>query len=773
VQRLRALVQRIRLSERYCDALLLFGVALVNFWKLILTGEYSILWSGDNALQAYPWYQFLLNSLHQHSFPFWNPYSEAGRLFIGEPTSGAFYPPNLLLALLPLNSRGLAPAWGLEYLVVIHFFLASWFTYLLARHMGFGRFSSIVAGITFAYSGSLSLRYFAQITVFTASIWIPAAFLCYSKSLRAIGVKSQILWANLGGLALALGLLAGHHQPVLYCGLALAITALVLALSGNVSLWECATSFHSRRRLLESLFLIAAFGGMYASLQLIPSMQYAHEAYRWVGLPEPVKGMRDAPYAIAGTMYGSTPKDLLLLLFPFQGGPETNPYFGILPLFLVVFSLTRFKSSPLCRLMWLLVVFFFLLALGAYTPLHGVLYYLLPGFGKAREASRALVMVHFASAILAAIGCDALFTNSKVEQRTLGRKIIQVFAGLAALTIVIISVTYLHASLTDGTAIKIDFLFISALLLMLTAAIGFYRATVDVRSLQLAVVAVMILDFHGILSTTIKPKSEFNSSGNYEPTQWYRPDTVITFLRSQPGIFRTNFDNKYPRSIGEVDQLDTINGYGATEHQAFADLMRVRGRASDLLNVRFIVTEAALPFQKVFQQGKMKVYENPTCLPRAWLAFRVIEKTSLPEAYAALNDQGLDLRKEALIVGPLSSHLAGLASTPLEGVADSPDPTFARRTPNRFTVDTNPSHPAVLVVSETWYPDWRVKVNGVSAEVLRVDGGLMGVYLEPGARYLEFYLRPSYLYLEVALTAIATMILVWLAGIATSQGEVG
>src|SRR5215471_20313831 len=102
-------------SGAWRDGLLLFAFNLIIFWKLILTGEYTILWSGDNALQAYPWYQFLATSLHQHSFPFWNTYSEAGRLFIGEPTTGAFYPFNLLLALLPLNARGMAPAWGLEY----------------------------------------------------------------------------------------------------------------------------------------------------------------------------------------------------------------------------------------------------------------------------------------------------------------------------------------------------------------------------------------------------------------------------------------------------------------------------------------------------------------------------------------------------------------------------------------------------------------------------------------------------------------------------------
>jgi hypothetical protein len=737
---------------------------LVIFWKLVLTGEYSILWSGDNALQAYAWYQFLVTSLHQHSFPFWNPYSEAGRLFIGEPTSGAFYPFNLLLAILPQNARGLAPAWGLEYMVVIHFFLASFFTYLLGRHLGLSRFGSLVGGITFAYSGSLSLRYFAQITVFTASVWIPAVFLCYSKAIRSRRMAGQVLWANLGGLALALGILAGHHQPVLYCGMALAVTGLVLAFTNTISFGDNLEPRPSRFTLALSFILLGIFAVMYSCLQLVPSLQYAHYAYRWVGLPGPVSGMGDAPYSVAGTLYGLAPQNVLLLLFPFHGNAETNLYFGICPLLLVALSLTRLNDSGLCRLLWLIAAMFFLLALGAYTPLHGIFYYLLPGFSKAREAARALVLVHFAFALLAAIGYDELMASFPVQLRSSRRRIIEVFTGVSILVTVILCVLYLHALVMKQDTEGYDWLFFSALLMLMTSAIALCRvhAVVTARALQAAIVLALVIDFHGIISTTIKPKSGFNTEGNYEATQWFRPDEVVQFIRSQPGVFRTNFDNLYPRSIGEVLHLDTVNGYGATEHKSFGDLMGLKSEhGPDLLNIKYVVTPNFLPYNKVFQKGQMKVYENPGFLPRAWLVSRLTATRNSQEMFTIIKSSDFDIRNHAVAVPPQDSTVAdlGLEQGDAGKALPAPEAKFARESANRFSVDTQPRSPSFLVVSETWYPGWHARVNGREQRVWQVDGSLMGLPLQPETAHVEFWFRPDYLNVQLLMTGLAALLL--------------
>lgn len=749
-----------RSSGLWQDTFLLFGFNLVIFWKLFVTGEYSILWSGDNALQAYPWYEFLVTSLHQHSFPFWNPYSEAGRLFIGEPTTGAFYPFNLLLALLPLNSRGLAPAWGLEYSVVLHFFLASLFTYLLARHWGFTRFASIAAGITFAYSGSMSLRYFAQITVFTASVWIPAVFLCYSKALRCSRMSERVLWTNLGGLALAMGLLAGHHQPVLYCGMALGISVVLVAISSTVALGDNNETLPSRKVVLLSFVCLCTFAFLYSSLQLLPSLQYARYAYRWVGLPGPITGTQDAPYSVAGTMYALSPQNIVLMLFPFAGGAETNPYFGILPLFFVIFSWTRIRRSATCRLCWLLGITFLVISLGAYTPIHGLLYYLVPGFAKAREAGRALVLMHFCFAVLVAIGSDALLVPD--SQLVLGdKRIIDIFSGASALTFVVIVIFYVRASSLKEATQSYDWLFIPSLLMLMTAALALCRLheLVQLQHLKVAAVVILLLDFHALLGTTIKPKSDFNQGGIYEPTQWYRPDKVVGFLQSQRGTFRINADQPYPRSLGEVTHLETVNGYGATQHKNFADLMTLGARATDLLNVRYAVTQGALPFPQVFQQGKIKVYENPGYLPRVWLTNNMLEVQDDDQVLSALKQQSLDLRTVAVVRGPVTAAMAKLQRGSSNKLQTTADPGYTRNGPNQFSIGAEVKQAGMLVVSETWYPGWHAFVNGTEERIWQVDRSLMGIYVTPGTNTIQFYFRPDYFYIQLFLTLLAIAIL--------------
>lgn len=84
----------------------------------------------------------------------------------------------------------------------------------------------------------------------------------------------------------------------------------------------------------------------------------------------------------------------------------------------------------------------------------------------------------------------------------------------------------------------------------------------------------------------------------------------------------------------------------------------------------------------------------------------------------------------------------------LRSTAASEDPvagdvTYVRESPTRIRVRAAPTSQALLVVSEGWYPHWRVFVDGVAAPVERVDEVLMGVRLEAGAHEVLFvYTEP-------------------------------
>ena len=105
-----------RKAWMYIGSLFLFGVLV--FWKVILIDEYSLLTYQDAASQTYPWTQYIAQMLHQGSFPFWDIYSDAGRSFGGEMQTGIFYPFNLILGLIPLNSRGLIPISVVEGFII-------------------------------------------------------------------------------------------------------------------------------------------------------------------------------------------------------------------------------------------------------------------------------------------------------------------------------------------------------------------------------------------------------------------------------------------------------------------------------------------------------------------------------------------------------------------------------------------------------------------------------------------------------------------------------
>jgi len=61
--------------------------------------------------------------------------------------------------------------------------------------------------------------------------------------------------------------------------------------------------------------------------------------------------------------------------------------------------------------------------------------------------------------------------------------------------------------------------------------------------------------------------------------------------------------------------------------------------------------------------------------------------------------------------------------------------------PNRVEVDLNVTVPAILVLTEVWYPGWEARVDGEPAELLRVNYLQRGVRLAPGERRVEMVFR--------------------------------
>jgi len=82
--------------------------------------------------------------------------------------------------------------------------------------------------------------------------------------------------------------------------------------------------------------------------------------------------------------------------------------------------------------------------------------------------------------------------------------------------------------------------------------------------------------------------------------------------------------------------------------------------------------------------------------------------------------------------------------------------------PAKVTVDVRADKAGVLVLSDIYYPGWKVKVNGEKAKVLRVNGLLRGVSVKEGRSSVVFYYMPLNFILGLVFMSLAGIFCIFL-----------
>jgi hypothetical protein len=219
--------------------------------------------------------------------------------------------------------------------------------------------------------------------------------------------------------------------------------------------------------------------------------------------------------------------------------------------------------------------------------------------------------------------------------------------------------------------------------------------------------------------------------------------------------------------------ISSLGGYHPAKLSVYADIIatlesafkRSNYHLLDPLNARFVVTSHPFPdvshFEKIWEgadfEGRNRiVYENKRVLPRVFFAgrYRVFPPDEMLALLPTLPSNGIDLSETVLLekepaVRPVSAAGA--------------EAVIRRYSFNEIRVDAKLPSPAILVLSEVYYPKWRVVVDGEEAEMLKADYVLRGVALPQGdheivfrydASALERGLMTSILTLAVALAVL-------------------
>ena len=294
-------------SQRLGFVICHLSFVIFLLWRPLFAGE-TFFW-GTPLLQFVPWQRMAATMYRAGHLPLWNPLVGCGAPLAANYQTAAFYPLNVLYLLLPAEV-------ALSWTTAFHLALAGWGMYGWGRAVGLDRFPAFIGALSLSGSGFLVARValFPSIA-FTfpwLAVWLyRAEVLVRSRRLR------DALWL---GLALGLGLLAGHAQTAFYGGLLLAAYLIFRTLSDVRSRF----TFHVSRfwsLLIAHWSLIACslvIGVGLAAVQLLPTAELVAQSRRAGGVN----------YDFAMT-YSLWPWRLITFAAPdFFGNPGRGDYWG-------------------------------------------------------------------------------------------------------------------------------------------------------------------------------------------------------------------------------------------------------------------------------------------------------------------------------------------------------------------------------------------------------------------------------------------------------------
>jgi hypothetical protein len=504
------------------------------------------------------------------------------------------------------------------------------------------------------------------------------------------------------------------------------------------------------RRTLRSVLALALcflVAGLLAAPVLLPALQLSGATARTAWSYTQAAGYSLAPAQWIGWLipgfFGRGPQ------FHWGAWPRVEVgYLGILPLLLAGLALIVRRHR--CTWAWLaLAGASFVLALGIYAIPHGWLT-LLPGVGQLRAPARFIVLSDFALAALAALGLDAVLGPlTTASRQALARAWRWVAAATGVVFAIVVPLAYLALLLTQdrdpAIALRVSITLIAvvtfagllgASLLWLTARRGEWAAP---RTLGWLAAGLIFLDLASL--------GAYQDLGDADPSRTFNQAAVAGFLAAQPGPFRIDTRT----GIEQLWQPDTALAYrledvgGVVNPLLLADVARYweglgarSSRLYDLLNVHYLIAKKDVQldwgkFALVFDgDPKLNVYQNRRARPRAFVVGQARGVPDHATAWNAIHAPDFDPAVTAIVEG----------AAPATGGRG--EVTEIQPGPNRLALRVNTDGPALLVVSQVWYPGWRVYMDGQpQVAPLRVDYLFQGVALPAGSHAVELRFEPA------------------------------
>ena len=713
---------------------------------------------GDLVAGFYPLHDYAADAVRGGDFPLWNRHLLLGQPYLAIYQPGTLYPPNLLYFVLPTPL-----AWALLY--PLRMFLAAWFTALFLRAIGGSRTASIVAGLSFGFSGfMLSWSGWPHVDV---AVWLPLICLAVQR----LRERATPTWGAVLAVAVACTLLAGHPQTALYVLTLGGLFALHRLIFGSRRIDDdpgetgAADEFlppadAARGKYLAWLVIGGILGIGVAMVQLLPTAE-------WIGLTARSGQNRSghlAPSQVLGLLSRdtrNTPNGAGILI------PEAATYIGMLALLGAGLSVLSRRRRDVALFAGT-AVFAALVAYGI-SPIYDVSLKL-PAFSTLPNW-RGIVLMQFSLAVLGGLGITAAQRRSQARRGDLTwwlpLAVVGVGGGLAIRALAA-RVPLMPARVTwfRGPGSSAVVLVVAAALLT-PIVLRRLRGRAVLSALIIGFAAADLLSYGYGHAPFIPPRSAYPEA-----------PVLAKLQRLDPGLYRIGaVDSAYAKNLEIVygEETPTGTGYQIKAVDPILDgfgsalsgyLYRGEALATnaadsrlDLVNLKYLLSSdynggtAALAsrpdqFRLVLDEGHVQVFENLNTLPRAFViggsGIRYVlggdyrgRVDGDSEAYEIVTGDDFDPRRTVVVSTWDSSAVSPGGPPTFTPVAD------VRYDINDIDVTLAAGSNGVLAISDAWFPGWQVTVDGQRRDLLRVNGAFKGVAVRPGDTDVRFSYEPD------------------------------
>src|SRR3989339_765258 len=239
-----------------------------------------------------------------------------------------------------------------------------------------------------------------------------------------------------------------------------------------------------------------------------------------------------------------------------------------------------------------------------------------------------------------------------------------------------------------------------------------------------------------------------------------RKTDIHNFLKNDNSLYRVMpVGDLFTKNWFVSEKIQSCGGYHSAPLENYT-IVQNKGLLNDfrflsLLNVKYVISDnqIAHPYLRLVNDGKVKIHQNISILPRAFLYSQavVLEKEKMS---AKMLEQSFEPQKAIMLNESIPETLDNVKY-------DGKEAVITKYEENKIDLEVESSGNSMLFISEVYYPEWKAYVDGKETKIYQAFGLFRSIYLPKGKHNVEFRWDAKIFYIGASVSLFIAFLIIF------------